>query len=126
MVSKDGDYLGGAIAPGILIAAEALFTRTSQLPRIELVRPKQAIGTNTVTAMQSGIFFGYISLIEGLVSRIQTELKEKAKVVATGGLAETIAKETPLIEEVSPHLTLIGLRLIYQMNRPWPRETTGR
>ncbi|HEX77786.1 MAG TPA: type III pantothenate kinase [Dehalococcoidia bacterium] len=120
VVSKDGDYLGGAIAPGILIAAEALFTRTAQLPRVELVRPPRAIGRNSIASMQSGIFFGYIGLIEGLVSRIQKELKEQAKVIATGGLAESLARETSIIQEVNPHLTLLGLRLIYQMNRPWP------
>ena len=110
-VSKEGDYLGGAIAPGIATAAEALFTRTAMLPRVELVRPKQAIGTNTIAAMQSGIIFGYVGLIEGMVARIQKELGEKAKVVATGGYAELIAKETTVIDVVNPDLTLIGLRL---------------
>ncbi len=82
-VSKEGDYLGGAIAPGIMTAAEVLFTRTSMLPRVDLTRPKRAIGTNTIAAMQSGIVFGYVGLIEGVVARIQQELGEKAKVVAT-------------------------------------------
>jgi type III pantothenate kinase len=119
-VSKDGDYLGGAIAPGIATAAEALFTQAAMLPRIELARPKHAIGTNTITAIQSGIIFGYVGLIEGVVARIQQELEEieeKAKVVATGGYAELIAKETSVIDIVNPNLTLIGLRLIYQMNK---------
>jgi type III pantothenate kinase len=116
-VSKEGDYLGGAIAPGIMSAAEALFTRASMLPRVELVHPKRAIGTNTITAMQSGIIFGYVALIEGIVARIQKELKEKAKVVATGGYASLFAKETKIFDEVNPDLTLIGLRLIYQMNK---------
>jgi len=116
-VSKEGDYLGGAIAPGITISAEALFTRTAALPRVELVRPKRAIGTNTIAAMQSGIIFGYVGLIEAIVARIQKELGEKAKVVATGGYAELIAKETKVIDVVNPNLTLIGLRLIYEMNR---------
>ncbi len=116
-VSKEGDYLGGAIAPGITSAAEALFTKAAMLPRVELVHPKQTIGTNTIAAMQSGIVFGYVALIEGLVARIQKELKEKAKVIATGGYASLIAKETKVFDEVNPDLTLIGLRLIYEMNK---------
>ncbi len=116
-VSKEGDFLGTAIAPGIATAAEALFARTSALPRVELVRPKQAIGTNTIAAMQSGIIFGYVGLVEGIVARIQQELGEKTKVVATGGYAELIAKETAVIDEVNPDLTLVGLRLIYLMNK---------
>jgi type III pantothenate kinase len=115
-VSKEGDYLGGAIAPGIISAAEALFTQAAMLPRVELTHPKRAIGTNTIAAMQSGVIFGYVALIEGLVARIQKELKEKAKVIATGGYASLIAKETKVFDEVNPNLTLIGLRLIYQIN----------
>jgi len=117
VVSKDGCYIGGAIAPGIAISTEALFTRTAVLPRIELAIPKKAIGRNTVAAMQSGIVFGYIGLIEGLVSRIQSELDEKAKVVATGGFAGMAPQATSVIEIVNPDLTLIGLRLIYNMNK---------
>lgn len=116
-VSEEGDYLGGAIAPGIAIATEALFSRTAVLPRVELTHPRRAIGRNTVAAMQSGIVFGYASLIEGIVARIKHELGGKAKVVATGGYAELMARETPVIEAVNPDLTLVGLRLIYQMNR---------
>ena len=116
-VSKEGDYLGGAIAPGIAIATEALFSRTAVLPRVDLIHPKKAIGRNTVAAMQSGIVFGYAGLIEGIVSRIQKELGVKAKVVATGGYAELLARETKVIEEVNPDITLIGLRLIYEMNK---------
>lgn len=117
VVSKEGDYLGGAVAPGIVTGAEALFARTAALPRVELVRPDRAIGTNTITAMQSGIVFGYVGLIEGIVARIRAELGEKAMVVATGGYAELIARETAVIAEVNPNLTLIGLRLIYLMNK---------
>ena len=115
-VSREGDYLGGAIAPGINIAAESLFNRAAMLPRVELTRPKQAIGTNTITAMQSGIVFGYVGLVEAMVARIRRELGGKAKVVATGGYAELIAKETKVIDIVNPDLTLIGLRLIHQIN----------
>lgn len=117
VVSGEGDYLGGAIAPGIAIATEALFTRTAALPRVELSHPEQTIGRNTVAAMRSGIVFGYVGLIEGIVARIQTELASKAKVVATGGYAELVAQETSIIEVVNPDLTLIGLRLIHEMNR---------
>ncbi len=116
-VSKEGDYLGGAIAPGIVTAAEALFMRAAKLPRVELVRPERAIGTDTIAAMQSGIVFGYVALVEGMVARIQKELGEKAKVVATGGYAELIAKETSVIDVINPTLTLTGLRLIYLMNQ---------
>jgi type III pantothenate kinase len=116
-VSAEGDYVGGSIAPGIAIATEALFTRTAVLPRVELVHPKKAIGRNTVAAMQSGIVYGYVGLIEGLVTRIRKELGAKAKVVATGGFAELLAEETSVIEVVNPDLTLIGLRLIYEMNQ---------
>ena len=116
-VSKEGDYLGGVIAPGINIAAEALFMRAAMLPRVELTRPKRVIGTSTTLAMQSGLIFGYVGLVEGIVARIQRELGEKAKVVATGGYAELIAKETDAIDIVNPNITLIGLRLIHQMNQ---------
>ena len=116
VVSKEGDYLGGAIAPGIITAAEALFIRAAVLPRVELTRPQRAIGTNTITAMQSGIIFGYVGLVEGVVSRIQQELGEKTKVIATGGCAELIAKETSVIDVVNTDLTLVGLRLVYLMN----------
>lgn len=116
-VSRAGDYLGGAIAPGLGTAAESLFTRTAMLPRVELTRPARAIGTNTITAMQSGFVFGYIGLVEGIIARIQNELGEKAKVVATGGYSGLIAKETSVIDVVNLDLTLIGLRLIYMMNR---------
>jgi len=117
IVSREGDYLGGVIAPGMNTAAEALFTQAAMLPRVELATPKRVIGTNTVSAMQSGIVFGYVGLIEGMVARIQKELEEKTKVVATGGWAETIARETAVIDVVNPDLTLIGLKLIYYMNR---------
>ncbi|MFC2013121.1 type III pantothenate kinase [Chloroflexota bacterium] len=117
VVSKSGDYLGGVIAPGIITAAEALFLRAAKLPRVELVRPRTVIGTSTVTAMQSGVVFGYVGLVEGIISRLQQELGEKAKIIATGGCAELIAKETPVIDTVNADLTLIGLRLVYLLNK---------
>jgi type III pantothenate kinase len=108
--------LGGVIAPGVALGAEALFTRTAALPRVEIVRPRQVIGKNTVGAMQSGIVFGYVGLVEGLVGRIRDELGENAKVVATGGEAEAIAQETSVIETIEPDLTLIGLLVVHEMN----------
>jgi type III pantothenate kinase len=116
-ISRQGDYLGGAIAPGIGIAAEALYTRTAALPRVDLVRPRKAIGNNTLAAMQSGIIFGYAGLIDGIVTRIQEELGEKATVVATGGYAGIIAGETKVIDQVNPHLTLIGIKVIHALNK---------
>jgi type III pantothenate kinase len=115
-VSEEGDYLGGAIAPGIVISSEALFEHAAKLPRVELVRPQKAIGKNSVLAMQSGIIFGYVGLIEGIVARMQKELGGKAKVIATGGLADIIAGETSVVDAVEPDLTLVGLRLINELN----------
>lgn len=116
-ISVTGEYLGGAIAPGIGIAADALFSRTSKLPRVDLVRPPRAIGSNTIHAMQSGLLFGYVGLVEGMVTRFRAELGAAMRVIATGGLAETIARETRVIEVVNPWLTLEGLRLIWEMNQ---------
>jgi type III pantothenate kinase len=125
-LSGHGEYLGGAIAPGINIAAEALFQVASRLFRVELTPPAKAIGRNTVSSMQSGIMFGYIGLIEGLVNRFKTELtalrqpgdREEIKVIATGGLAEVVAQTSAgLIDAVDQDLTLQGLRLIYELNR---------
>jgi type III pantothenate kinase len=116
VVSREGDWVGGVVAPGIAGAADALFTRTAALPRIELVAPAQAIGSNTISAMQAGVIFGYAGLIEGILARIQKQLGEKAKVVATGGYARLIVGETPALDMVNPDITLIGLRLIYLMN----------
>jgi len=116
-VSAEGDYLGGAIAPGIGIAARALFERTAKLPRVELVRPPTAIGRNTPHAIQSGLLFGYVGLVEGMVARFKAELGPDTKIIATGGLAEIIARETDVIDVVDPWLTLHGLRIVYELNR---------
>ncbi len=116
-ISAEGDYLGGAIAPGINIAAEALFLRAAKLPRVDLQRPPAAIGRNTVHAMQSGLLFGYVALVEGMVARFRTELGPGMKVIATGGLAEIVARETAVIEIVAPWLTLDGLRIVWSLNR---------
>jgi type III pantothenate kinase len=115
-VNDKGDYLGGAISPGIGIASEALFARAAMLYRVQLERPPSAIGKNTIHAMQSGILFGYVGLVEGLVARFKAELNGNPKVVATGGLSGIIARETDCIDVVDPHLTLDGLRIISEMN----------
>jgi type III pantothenate kinase len=116
-VSREGDYLGGALAPGIGIAAEALFSRTAKLPRVDLVRPPRAIGSNTVHSMQSGLIFGYVGLVDGMVARFRAELGDDMRVIATGGLAETIARETEVIQAVDPWLTLKGLRIVWELNQ---------
>ena len=115
-ISPGGDYLGGAIAPGIGIAAQALFQRAAMLPRVELARPPSAIGRNTVHSMQSGLLFGYVSLVEGMVARFREELGPGTRVIGTGGLAEVIARETEVLEILAPWLTLDGLRMVYEMN----------
>lgn len=116
-INKTGDYLGGAITAGINLAAEALFTRAAKLPRIELQRPPSVIGGNTIHAMQSGLLFGYVSMVEGMVARFRSELGSEMKVIATGGLAELIARETSVIDIISPWLTLDGLRIIWEINQ---------
>jgi type III pantothenate kinase len=116
-VSKNGEYLGGAICPGVKISAEALFQRASKLPRVELVKPTKVIGSDTVSAMQAGIIFGYAGLVDGIVERMKRELAADARVVATGGLAELVSQETKTIQEVKPHLTLEGLCLLFELNR---------
>jgi type III pantothenate kinase len=116
-ISKEGDYLGGAIAPGIGIAAEALFLRTAKLPRVDFQRPPTAIGRNTTHAMQSGLMFGYVALVEGMVVRFRAELGPDMKVIATGGLAEIIARETDVIQIIAPWLTLDGLRIVWELNQ---------
>lgn len=116
-ITKEGDYLGGAITAGVNLAAEALYTRAAKLPRMELQRPPSVIGRNTVHAMQSGLLFGYVSMVEGMVARFRSELGSDMKVIATGGLAEVVAKETDVIDVISPWLTLEGLRIIWELNR---------
>ncbi|MEM1418463.1 MAG: type III pantothenate kinase [Myxococcota bacterium] len=122
-ISSRGEYLGGAIAPGMQIAAHALFSRAAKLPRAELERPKVAIGRNTVASMQSGIVFGYVGLVDGLVRRLKTEMAEEAggvdavRVLATGGLARLVESESQTIEDVDDFLTLDGLRLLWERNR---------
>jgi len=116
-LSRNGEYLGGAIAPGIDVAAESLFMRTAKLPRVELTRPPGVIGRNTVNAIQSGLIFGYVGLVEGMVARFKQELGDDTRVIGTGGLLSLIAAETSVIQHLAPWLTLDGLRLIWGMNR---------
>jgi type III pantothenate kinase len=116
-VTQEGEYLGGAITPGIRISAEALFQRASKLPRVELAKPARVIGADTTTAMQAGILYGYAGLVDGIVERMKKELSGSPRVVATGGLAELVAPETMSIQEIRPQLTLEGLQLLYEMNR---------
>ncbi|MGE5074202.1 MAG: type III pantothenate kinase, partial [Anaerolineae bacterium] len=116
-LTREGDYLGGAITAGINLAADALFTHAAKLQRIDLQRPPSVIGRNTVHAMQSGLLFGYVSMAEGMVARFRAELGNDMKVVATGGLAGVVAQETKVIDVLAPWLTLDGLRIIWEMNR---------
>ncbi|MEA1855754.1 type III pantothenate kinase [Cytobacillus sp. FSL W7-1323] len=115
-INEHKQYMGGAIAPGIGISTEALYSRAAKLPRIEIVRPDGIIGKNTVSAMQSGILFGYVGQVEGIVSRMKLQAKEEPLVIGTGGLASLIAKESKVIDIIDPFLTLKGLQLIYKRN----------
>ncbi len=116
-ITSAGEYLGGAIAPGIGIAADALAQRAAKLPKVDLVRPPSVIGRNTVHSMQSGLLFGYVGLVEGMVTRFKAELGAGTKVIGTGGLAPLIASETKVIDIIAPWLTLDGLRMIYELNQ---------
>jgi type III pantothenate kinase len=115
-ISADGAYLGGVICPGVGISADALFQRAARLPRVDVRRPACVVGRHTVGSMQSGLFWGYVGLVEGIVERMKGELGRESAVVATGGLAELIAPETPVIEAVDRDLTLHGLRMIWWRN----------
>lgn len=115
-VAPNGEYQGGAVAPGLGISSEALFQRTAKLPRIEIEKPKSVIGKNTVHAMQAGLFFGYLGLVEGIITRMRAEMNCNPQIIATGDYADFIGKSTKMIGQIEPHLTLHGLRFIYNLN----------
>jgi type III pantothenate kinase len=116
-VSREGDYLGGAIAPGLGVALDALTERTAKLPKVEILRPPKAIGRNTIQSMQSGFLFGIVGLVEGMVKRFRRELGDDMLVIATGNLADTVARETDMIQVLAPWLALDGLRFVHALNR---------
>jgi type III pantothenate kinase len=118
-ISAEGEYLGGVICPGIGISADALFQRAARLPRVDVRKPPSVIGQTTVTSMQSGLFFGYVSMVDGIVTRMRAELEhgDRAVCIATGGMADVLAGDTTTIQQVEPDLTLQGLRLIWERNR---------
>ena len=122
VVAENGDYLGGVIAPGIGISSEALFQRAAQLPRVALVTPKTVVCRNTISAMQSGVIFGFVGQIDEIVRRIKAEMKMEMHVVATGGLARMISRESKTIDKVDNFLTLTGLRVLYERNLPEPKK----
>lgn len=118
VITARGEYLGGAISPGLVISAEALYQRASKLPRVAIACPPQVIARNTVNSMQAGLFYGYVGLVDGIVMRMKQELHDDPCVLATGGLAGLIAPYSQTIDEVEPDLTLDGLRIIFERNRP--------
>jgi type III pantothenate kinase len=117
VISAHGEYLGGAIAPGLGISAEALFSRAARLSRVDIKRPAKVIGTNTVTHLQSGLYYGYIGLVDGIIQRIVAELGSPARVIATGGLARQISEDSRFIAEIDDMLTLDGLLILFERNR---------
>ncbi|NMB35423.1 MAG: type III pantothenate kinase [Firmicutes bacterium] len=117
-ISEKAEYLGGAIAPGIFISTEALFQKAAKLPRVEFTKPEKVIGKNTIESIQSGVFYGFVGKVDGIVRRMVEEFPRKPRVIATGGMAGLIASESEMIEEVNHYLTLEGLRVIFDKNRP--------
>jgi len=124
-ISSQGEYVGGVICPGLGISSEALFARAAKLYRVELAKPRHVVGRNTVNAIQSGLIYGHVSMVDGLVQRIQRENKVRARVIATGGIAPLLARESETIDEVDEFLTLEGLRLVFARNRGGDAEAGG-
>jgi type III pantothenate kinase len=125
-ISKRGEYLGGAIAPGLGLSAEALFSRAARLYRVDIKRPAKVIGTNTIAHLQSGLYFGYIGLVDGIIERIIAELGEQPHIVGTGGLAHMIAEDSRYINEIDDMLTLDGLRILFERNRAARPKRTSK
>lgn len=117
LVSADGEYRGGLIAPGLSVSADALFARAARLPRVEIRKPSQLVGTNTVASMQSGLYYGYLGLVDGILARLRREMPDIRTVVATGDLAPLVCADSEAIDQVDPELTLKGLRILHDRNR---------
>ena len=128
VISEKREYLGGIITPGLGIASEALFARTARLPRVEIKAPEKLVGSTTVGSIQSGLYYGYLGLVDGILGRLKKEMGAKVRIVATGGLSELLARDSQHIQEVAPDLTLDGLRRIWEKNRPEKRsrEAVGK
>ena len=125
-ISKDGDFLGGAICPGLKISAAALTDSAAKLPRVELLKPQNIIGTSTIAGMQAGIIYGYVGQVDYIIRRLKKEMDGNPKVIATGGLAKMVAQETQEIDEINSLLTLIGLEIIYRKNAKKSQDTEGK